>query len=160
MDTKTKTYTMSDAAKEQRYSLARRKRWNTNLRILHEKLEWKVDEYKLVDEIATYLKKTFTINQLIFIFQDEFEDIIASLVEDDVNKKLKEKYALVTKENDALTEENAALKEEKATLKEENTALKDENAALKEENAALKEDNKEPCDQLHSLLVALMKKSM
>jgi FtsZ-binding cell division protein ZapB len=139
-------YTMSDAAKEQRYNLARRKRWNTNLRVLHEKLEWKVDEYKLVDEIATYLKKTFTIDQLIFIFQDEFEGVIASLVEEDVNKKLKEKYALVTKEN--------------ATLKEEIAALKEENVALKEENAALKEDNKEPCDKLHSLLVALMKKSM
>ena len=129
-------YTMSDAAKEQRYNLARRKRWNTNLRILHEKLEWKVDEYKLVDEIAIYLKKTFTIDQLIFIFQDEFEGVIASLVEEDVNKKLKEEIT---------------------ALKEETTALKEEIAALKEENAALKEKEKEPCDKLRSLLVALSK---
>ena len=146
-------YTMSDAAREQRITNAQRKKWNNNLKILHEKLEWKADEYKLVDEIAMYLKKTFTIDHLIFIFQDEFEGVIASLVEEDVNKKLKEKYALVTKENATLKEENVALKEEIA-------ALKEENAALKKENAALKEDNKEPCDKLHSLLVALMKKSM
>ena len=77
-------------------------------------------------------------------------------MEEDVNKKLKEKYALVTNENATLKEEIAAL----TAFKEENAALKEEIAALKDENAALKEDNKEPCDQLHSLLVALMKKSM
>lgn len=71
------SYTMSDAAREQRAKNAQRKRWVGNLKVLSEKFSWKVDEYKLINEIVAYMEQTFTFAQLSEIFSEEFQEMMA-----------------------------------------------------------------------------------
>ena len=113
------TYTLSDAARAQRQNNGLRKRWVNNLKVLSEKLSWKVEESKLVNEIIAYIEQAFTFEQLAEIFSEDYETLIASRLE----KCAEEAVGQVQATCDA---DLANLVKEKEKLKEENDRLKEE----------------------------------
>ncbi len=108
------SYTMSDAAREQRAKNAQRKRWMGNLKVLSEKFSWKVDEYKLVNEIVSYMEQTFTFAQLAEIFADEFNELLGERMKEVKEECEKEMEGLKGRvwELEGVVEQVEGLKEE------------------------------------------------
>ena len=113
------TYTLSDAARAQRQNNGLRKRWVNNLKVLSEKLSWKVEESKLVNEIIAYIEQAFTFEQLAEIFSEDYETLIASRLEKCVEEAVGQVQASCDESVENLVKEKEKLKEENDRLKEE-----------------------------------------
>jgi predicted RNase H-like nuclease (RuvC/YqgF family) len=113
------TYTLSDAARAQRQNNGLRKRWVNNLKVLSEKLSWKVEESKLVNEIIAYIEQAFTFEQLADIFSEDYETLIASRLEKCAEEAVRQAKASCDETIDNLAKEVDKLEGENDSLREE-----------------------------------------
>ena len=135
---------MSDAAREQRAKNAQRKRWMGNLKVLSEKFSWKVDEYKLVNEIVSYMEQTFTFAQLSEIFAEEFNELLGEKMKEVREECEREKEGLRGRvsELEGVVEQVEGLKQEIEVLetKAKDLVSKRKVSKLQKENLRLMQE--------------------
>ena len=152
---------MSDAAREQRAKNAQRKRWNSNLKVLSEKFSWKVDEYKLVNEIVSYMEQTFTFAQLCEIFSDDYDALIASRLEEAKEEhevcvaELKDKIQSQKLNIETLQEGNEELRKQIANKSSEPTVPRKKFVKINKENIKLQQDVERYKRQSHNFKTKL-----
>jgi hypothetical protein len=118
---------MSPDALQQRKANGERKRYFNAMRILNDKLSFKTDESKLINEIVEHMSKVFSFADLAAIFHDDYVNMVE---QDEETQQLRADVHTLSLQVASLKEESMSQAAEIAELHSKNRKLVKKNIKL------------------------------